>query len=287
MKNSICLKAAKDSGLKNEEIKELYSMSLEAAKIGGEVLMNNYGDISNIKNKSTVGDLVTNVDIESENKIVDYLKKKNSKINIVAEESNKKIIKEGLNWYIDPLDGTTNYAHGFPFFATSVGLCWNDQPMLGSISVPFFKEVFSAAPGLGAFCNKIPIKISNTKQLVNSLLVTGFAYDRHKVQDNNYSEFCWLTHKTRGVRRAGAAAVDLAFVAKGRLDGYWERGLSQWDMAAGVPLVEIAGGIVSNYPTGEFELSSGRILACTPGIEDELLIELKKVKPMEKKYYAE
>ena len=101
--------------------------------------------------------------------------------------------------------------------------------------------------------------------------------------DNNYAEFCWLTHRTRGVRRAGAASIDLAYVASGKVDGYWERGLSKWDMAAGIPIVEMAGGIISNYPNEKYDLNNGRILACTKGIKTELMDELSKVKPLDSK----
>ena len=126
----------------------------------------------------------------------------------------------------------------------------------------------------------------NWNLLINSLLVTGFSYDRFTLKDNNYAEFCWLTNKTRGVRRGGAAAVDLAFVAAGRLDGYWEKGLSKWDLAAGVALVEQAGGVVSDYPIDEFNLTNGRVLACTPGIHKELRGQLSQVIPLEVHSYG-
>ena len=115
--------------------------------------------------------------------------------------------------------------------------------------------------------------------------MTGFAYDRFETEDNNYAEFCYLTHKTRGVRRGGAAAVDLAFVAAGKVDGYWERGLEEWDLAAGAIIVKEAGGIISDYPSGKFNLSSGRILACSPSLEKELKKELDKVSPFKKSLY--
>ena len=121
---------------------------------------------------------------------------------------------------------------------------------------------------------------------IDSLLVTGFSYDRFDTEDNNYAEFCYLTHKTRGVRRGGAAAVDLAFVASGKVDGYWERGLEIWDLAAGAIIVKEAGGAVSDYPNGEFNLSSGRILACSPRLEEELKMELSKVTPLNKQFYT-
>ena len=280
MPQSQCIIATEQSGLISTEIESLYEISKSAALKGGEVLMKNYGNIREINHKGKIGDLVTNSDFEAEEKIIDFLNKKTPDIQILAEESGYKGNENSLKWCIDPLDGTTNYAHGFPFFGTSIGLTFNDKPILGAISVPFFKELYSAAPGIGSFCNNKHIQVSNTSKLIDSLLVTGFAYDRRTNIQNNYSEFCLLTDKTRGVRRAGAAAVDLAFVAAGRLDGFWERGLSKWDLAAGVPIVELAGGTVTNYPKGNFELASGRILACTPGIENEIKMELSKVKPL-------
>ena len=280
MRKSISSNAAIESGLTNSEIETLYKISKLAASKGGEVLMKNYGNIRKINNKGKIGDLVTNADIEAEEEIIDFLNEKTPNIQILAEESGYKGNENSLKWCIDPLDGTTNFAHGYPFFATSIGLTFNDQPILGSISVPFLNELYSAAPGIGSFCNNNEIHVSSTSSLIDSLLVSGFAYDRQTNKQNNYSEFCLLTHKTRGVRRAGAAAVDLAFIAGGRLDGYWERGLSEWDLAAGVPIVELAGGIVSNYPKGKFELNSGRILACTPGIEIEFKMELSKAKTL-------
>ena len=128
--------------------------------------------------------------------------------------------------------------------------------------------------------------VSEANTLIDSLLVTGFSYDRFETEDNNYAEFCYLTHKTRGVRRGGAAAVDLAFVASGKVDGYWERGLEIWDLAAGAIIVNEAGGVVSDYPKGKFNLSSGRILACSPRLEENLKLELSKVTPLNKQLYT-
>ena len=283
----LCFQAKKLSGLDHSSITKLLSIAKEAAMIGGKVLSQNYGKLNKIENKGRIGDLVTNADLESEKQILNYLKQQTPEIPILAEESGQTGEATSLSWCIDPLDGTTNYAHGYPFFATSIGLCFRDIPLLGAISIPFINEIYFAAPGLGAFCNDKELLVSTCTKLVDSLLVTGFAYDRQSVKDNNYAEFCWLTHKSRGVRRGGAAAVDLAFVAAGRLDAYWERGLAKWDLAAGVPLVELAGGIVSNYSKGEFDLSSGRILASTPGIFDEIKQELSKIKPLDQSSFTE
>jgi len=247
----------------------LYEIAKNSAQIGNEILKVNYNKIQKISSKGRKGDLVTNVDLEVENKIKEYLLEKTPNISINAEESGKLTKSSDLTWCIDPLDGTTNYSHGYPFFGTSIGLVYKNKPIIGAISVPYLNELYSACIGLGSFCNDSKIKVSSPRNLSDSLLVTGFSYDRFETEDNNYAEFCYLTHKTRGVRRGGAAAVDLAFVAAGKVDGYWERGLEVWDLAAGAIIVKEAGGIISDYPSGEFKLSSGRILACSPSLENE------------------
>jgi len=221
-----------------------------------------------------------------ENKIKEYLLEKTPNISINAEESGKLTKSSDLTWCIDPLDGTTNYSHGYPFFGTSIGLVYKNKPIIGAISVPYLNDLYSACIGLGSFCNDSELKVSNPSNLSDSLLVTGFSYDRFETEDNNYAEFCYLTHKTRGVRRGGAAAVDLAFIAAGKVDGYWERGLEVWDLAAGAIIVKEAGGIISDYPSGEFNLSSGRILACSPSLENELKNELDNVSPFKKILYT-
>ncbi len=281
-----CKTAAINAGLNADELCKLLNIAKHAAEKGGTSLMQNYGKIKTINCKGTAGDLVTNADIESEKLIIQYLEENTPNISILAEESGLKAKNGELKWCIDPLDGTTNYAHGFPFFATSIGLIWNNFPILGAISVPYLNEIYYASPEHGSFCNGEKISVTNTNSLSDSLLVTGFAYDRKKVIDNNYSEFCWLTHRTQGVRRGGAAAVDLAFVASGKVDGFWERGLAKWDMAAGVPLVEMAGGLVSNYPHGGFDINTGRILACNPNIRGELINELNKINPLTQESYG-
>ena len=268
------------------DLLKLFRIAKESALIGNEILIKNYNKIQTITSKGRKGDLVTNVDLEVEEKIKDYLITKTPDISIHAEESGKLIKTSELTWCIDPLDGTTNYSHGYPFFGTSIGLLYKNNPILGSISVPYLNELYSACIGKGAYCNNKEIRVSNTSTLFDSLLVTGFSYDRFDIEDNNYAEFCYLTHKTRGVRRGGAAAVDLAFVASGKVDGYWERGLEIWDLAAGAIIVKEAGGVVSDYPNDEFNLSSGRILACSPKLEKELKLELSKVSPLNKQHYT-
>ena len=264
----------------------LYEIAKNSAQIGNEILKINYNKIQKISSKGRKGDLVTNVDLEVESKIKGYLLEETPDISIHAEETGKLNKSSDLTWCIDPLDGTTNYSHGYPFFGSSIGLVYKNKPIIGAISVPYLSELYSACIGLGSFCNDINLKVSSPSNLSDSLLVTGFAYDRFEIEDNNYAEFCYLTHKTRGVRRGGAAAVDLAFVAAGKVDGYWERGLEVWDLAAGAIIVKEAGGTISDYPTGEFNLSSGRILACSPSIEKEFKKELDNVSPFNKNFYT-
>jgi len=281
-----CSDSAMLAGLNDSNIGILSKLAIKASRRGGEILMSHYGKIKNIENKGRIGDLVTSADLECEEEIVNYLRHQTPDINILAEESGLSGIQDGLCWCIDPLDGTTNFAHGYPFFATSIGLTWKDLPILGSICIPFINETYWSSPIEGAFCNQSAIQVSTSNLLIDSLLVTGFSYDRFNIIDNNYAEFCWLTNKTRGVRRGGAAAVDLAFVASGRLDGYWEKGLSKWDLAAGIALVQMAGGVISDYPDGNFDLSKGRVLATTPGIKEELMSELSKVIPLDARSYG-
>jgi myo-inositol-1(or 4)-monophosphatase len=203
-----------------------------------------------------------------------------------AEESGRRAGEGDLEWCVDPLDGTTNYAHGFPFFGTSVGLTWRGRPLLGALALPALDQFFWAAPGHGAWCNGERIQVSGCGRVADALLATGFAYDRIERLDNNYAEFAWFTHRSHGVRRAGAAAVDLAYVAMGRFDGYWERGLSPWDLAAGVVLVEQAGGVVSGYDGSPLELASGRVVACAPGLHAEMVADLARCAPLSGSSYG-
>ena len=270
----------------NIDLNYLLTKAKEAANIGASILNKNYQSIQQIKSKGRKGDLVTNVDIEIEKVIKIFLSKETPEISIIAEESENIIESEGLTWCIDPLDGTTNYSHGYPFFGTSIGLKFNNIPILGAISVPYMDELYWGCINNGSYCNGNKLHVSNPASLSESLLVTGFAYDRFDKIDNNYAEFCYLTHKTRGVRRGGAAAVDLAFVASGKVDGFWERGLEIWDITAGSIIVYEAGGVITNYPTGDFDLKSGRICACSPSIEKELKEELSKVRPFTRESYT-
>ena len=253
-------------------------IATEAALAAGEVLLSYLGNIGTATQKGRPGDLVTVADKASEAVVLEILQRHFPTHAILAEESGKLGLAESeYLWAIDPLDGTTNYAHQYPFFAVSIGLLIGGVPEVGVIFDPFHQELFRAAKGLGATKNRRPIQVSTTNQLSESLLVSGFAYDRHETTDNNYAEFCHLTHLTQGVRRSGSAALDLAHVACGRVDGYWERGIAPWDISAGVILLQEAGGKVTAYDQSLLSIESGRILATNGLIHHSLSQELIKV----------
>lgn len=264
-----------------DDLQRFLDVATEAACAGGAVLQHYWGNLSNIQSKGRPGDLVTEADKAAEKEVLAVLRRHVPDHAILAEESGSIGTEtDGLLWAVDPLDGTTNYTHQYPFCGCSVGLLIDGKPAVGAIFDPVQNHLFRAAKGLGATCNREPISVSGTESLVDSLLVTGFAYDRRETIDNNYAEFCHLTHLTRGVRRGGAASIDLAYVACGRLDGYWERGLSPWDLAAGVILVEEAGGQVTAYDQSPFDIKSGRLLATNGKIQAELSQSLVGIEPL-------
>lgn len=261
-----------------KQLQIFLDVATEATLAAGVLLQGYFGNLDSIEEKGRPGDLVTAADKAAEAAILEVLQRHVPTHQILAEESGKLgNLESEMLWAIDPLDGTTNFAHQYPMSAVSVGLIIAGIPSVGVIYDPFRQELFRAALGLGATRNRRPIQVSKTSELHKSLLVTGFAYDRHQTEDNNYAEFCYLTHLTQGVRRSGSAAMDLAYVACGRFDGFWERGLSPWDMTAGVVLIQEAGGKVTAYDENPFQLSSGRILATNGHIHTSLSQKLQHV----------
>lgn len=264
-----------------QDLQRYLDIATEAALTGGAVLQKFWGQLSQIQEKGRSGDLVTEADQAAEVAVLAVLRRHLSEHAILAEESGASGDQNApLLWAVDPLDGTTNYAHQFPFCAVSIGLLIEGVPSVGVVYNPILNELYQAATGLGATCNRQPIQVSDTPTLEKSLLVTGFAYDRRETIDNNYAEFCQLTHLTQGVRRGGSAAIDLAFVASGRLDGYWERGLSPWDLAAGIVLVREAGGQVSAYDGSPFDIYSGRTLATNGHLHAAMIETLSQIEPL-------
>jgi myo-inositol-1(or 4)-monophosphatase len=254
-----------------DQLSTFLDIALCAAQGGGVVLQEFWGKQLAIAQKSRPGDLVTEVDQKAEQEILTVIQRHFPEHLILAEESGKiGELPSDYLWVIDPLDGTTNYAHGYPQVAVSIGLLIKGIPAVGVVYNPILNELWSAAQGLGATLNQREINVSPTKELSNSLLVTGFAYDRRETRDNNYAEFCHLTHLTQGVRRSGSAALDLTHVACGRFDGYWERGIKPWDIIAGIVILTEAGGKVSAYDGSKIDFDKGRILATNGHIHDLL-----------------
>jgi len=278
--SSICRQALAQSGLSLGRMEQLVDVARRAAEAGGVQLKAHFGRLEQVREKGRNGDLVTEADLAAEAAVLALLEVETPQIGVLAEESGRRTGSDELEWCVDPLDGTTNYAHGFPIFATSIGLTWRGLPLLGALALPAFDELYWAAPGLGSWCNGRRLSVSSCNRLEDALLTTGFAYDRQQRLDNNYAEFAWFTHRTHGVRRAGAAAVDLAFVASGKVDGYWERGLAPWDLAAGLVLVEEAGGLVSSYDGGPAALGNGRVVAAGPGLHGQVLAGLACCSPL-------
>jgi len=267
-----------------QDIQNFLTVATQAAEAGGKVLQSFWGKLENVQEK-TPGNLVTEADTASERMVLDILKTAFPEHRILAEESGASgEITSSYVWAVDPLDGTTNYAHHFPVFSVSIGLLFEGQPIVGVVYNPITDELFTAGLGLGAFLTQNgqsqSIRVSKTKQVADSLLATGFAYDRREVKDNNYAEFCHFTQVTQGVRRLGSAALDLAYVAAGRFDGYWERGLSPWDMVAGIVLVLEAGGQVSGYDQGAINIASGRVLATNGLLHEAMSQTLSRITPL-------
>jgi len=260
-------------------MEDYLAVAVKAAQEGGQALIKHWGKLKNVREKSSPGDLVTEADNESEERIIAFLQKNCPGHSILSEETGSlRVAKAEYEWVIDPLDGTTNYTHQFPVSAVSVGLLYRGIPVVGVVYNPMQQEMFQAAKGQGATLNGKKIVVSEVKEISASLLATGFAYDRREVADNNFAEFSHLTLMSHGVRRLGAASLDLAYVASGRLDGYWERGLKPWDIVAGIVLVQEAGGKISAYDEKPIDLYSGRILATNGIIHQSMSEELMKLK---------
>lgn len=264
--------------LTDAELTEILSEMNRVAGAAGARLDEGCERPKSISYKGEV-DLVTQYDTETEDLIRESLGKSFPGIGFVAEESNQDGQPAPHTCFIvDPLDGTTNFAHGYPIFAVSIGLRENQKLVAGTICIPRLGEIYSARRGGGAFCNGKPIRVSSTKSLNTSLLATGFPYDRRTSDDDNLRELRRFIKTTQGVRRAGAAAVDLAFVAKGLLDGFWEPKLHQWDIAAGTVLVREAGGRVTDYNGNQIDIEKGWIVASNGQIHRQMLHTIEEAR---------
>jgi len=253
----------------------MLEFATDVAREAGRRLMRRLGRLSprDISHKGRV-DLVTEADREAEALIVGHISNRFPGHAVVAEESMPAAGDATHRWIIDPLDGTTNFVHGHPMFAVSIALEVDGELKLGVVHAPMMNETFHAERRGGAHLNGVKVGVSRVSALIDSLLATGFAYDRWDRPRNNLAEFSALTMATQGVRRGGAASLDLAYVAAGRLDGYWELGLAPWDVSAGALLVEEAGGHVTDLSGGDGWRDGSEILATNGELHDVLAARL-------------
>jgi myo-inositol-1(or 4)-monophosphatase len=257
-------------------MREFMETAGEAARIGGEVIRAHRGRRpAEVRDKGT-NDFVTEVDRAAERAVVDFLRSRHPDHTIVAEEGQGQEGDGGYRWIVDPLDGTTNFIHDFPSFATSVGLWSDGEGIAGAVFDPVRDEMFRAARGEGAWLGERRIHVSGATGLDGTLLATGFPFRRPERIPSYLRSFGELLGRTAGVRRAGSAALDLCYTACGRLDGFWEMGLAAWDLAAGVVLVREAGGTVTDYAGGDRFMESGNVIAAANGVHAPVLEVLRR-----------
>jgi myo-inositol-1(or 4)-monophosphatase len=249
----------------------------DLARRAGAVLMSGFGHVTHVEHKGAT-DLVTEFDRRSEALIVAALKARFPDHAILAEESGdvgKGGPAGGYRWVVDPLDGTTNFAHGVPTFAVSIALTRDDRSIVGVVYDPTRDELFAAEAGKGAKLNGSPIRVSAETDLQKALLATGFPYDLRTAEHNNFRQFVDFHLRVQGIRRAGAAALDTAWVGAGRLDGYWEFGTNAWDIAAGSLIAQEAGGRATTGEGGPGFIDGESIVVSNGHIHDQMLAVLR------------
>jgi myo-inositol-1(or 4)-monophosphatase len=245
-------------------------IAVQAAREGGRVLLQKFGGSLQVAHKGEV-DLVTEADRDAEEAIVHFIRETFPRHAILAEEGGSNRQDSAYCWIIDPLDGTTNFAHGFPWFAVSIALVHAGEVEVGVVYNPFHRELFFAEKGRGAYLNDIQLRTSDTPHLDQALVATGFPYDRKQSPVNNYDHFINFQQSAQACRRAGAASLDLVYTAAGRLDGYWEMKLKPWDVAAGKLIVEEAGGRVTDFEGRPCDIYGQEILASNGLIHEEMV----------------
>jgi len=243
----------------------------QLARQAGEILYKSYEGVHQVDYKGVI-DIVTEVDHQSESYLLGQIQHLFPGHQIISEEAGLLPGRDIDQWYVDPLDGTVNYAHGIPLFSVSIAYAREGDIKLGVVFDPMRDELFSAERGKGAWCNERRLQVSQVAELRHSLLVTGFPYDAWSTANNNLDNFARFTMKTQGVRRLGSAALDLCYVAAGRFDGYWEMSLQPWDMAAGSLIAEEAGAKVTT-PDGQPQTLTPpcALLAAPPELHAKIL----------------
>lgn len=255
---------------------DLMATAVQAAQRAGETLRDYAKSGFRIHYKAAIN-LVTDADRQAEECIVQTIRHAYPSHRILAEERGQDgTAPSPYQWIVDPLDGTTNFAHGFPFYSVSIGLEYRGQCVLGVVLDPVRGELFTAGVGQGAFLDAEPLSVSAIDTLDKSLLVTGFAYNIRETANNNLDHFSHMSLRAQAIRRTGSAALDLCYVAAGRFEGYWEVTLSPWDMAAGIVIVREAGGRVSGFTHEPFSLYGRELVATNGRIHEQLLAALRR-----------
>ena len=252
------------------DLEHAKTVGIEAAYAGAQVLRDRFGNISQIHEKGPF-DLLTEADTASEKVILRAIRKAFPDHAILAEESGVGNGSAEFQWLIDPLDGTTNYAHQLPFFSIAIALAVGDEIVLGLVLNPMDGELFSAISGNGAELNGKSIKVSSTPSVYESLLVTGFPYDVNEIIEPAMNRFSALQQGSQGVRRLGSAALDICYVACGRFDGFWEQNLKPWDKAAGAIIATEAGAEITDFSNQPFAINQNEILVTNGTIHQEML----------------
>jgi myo-inositol-1(or 4)-monophosphatase len=244
---------------------------IEISKQAGHLIREGFGKSLHIEYKTSEINLVTEIDKASEQMIIDFIKKKYPSHSILAEEGGGVTKDSKYIWVVDPLDGTTNFAHGLPIFSVSIGLQKNNETIAGVVYDVMQNIMYSAELGGGAFADSEKIKVSTTKSLKQSLLVTGFPYNVAENPESAFELFTALTKNARGVRRLGSAAIDFCYLAYGIFDGFWEVHLHPWDLCAGKLIAEEAGGVVTDFDGNAIDIYSKKILSTNGRIHDQMI----------------
>jgi len=253
-------------------------VAVDAARAAGRLLREELAGVRRIAYKGTPTNLVTEMDQRAEGEILGRLRAAFPDDAILSEETGAAAGRSGRRWIVDPLDGTTNYTHGLPIFGVSIALEAEARVVLGVVYDPSRDELFVAERGGGATLNDAPIRVSATKTLGESLLVTGFPYTIRETPDTNLPEYAAFSVRARAVRRLGSAVIDLAYVACGRFDGFWELRLGAWDVAAGSVLVEEAGGTVTGIDGRPLDLDAPTLVATNGLVQRAVLDVLAEVR---------